>query len=178
MAQLATIATIASTAASVAQGVSQAQAARKAAVPRPTSDPAVANASAALDAATAARESEAAAARARQRQATLERTIASVRARLAASGAPADSGSGRALVEGLRKDAAEEQADDDRLRATRRAEAEASDSLAEANRALNSRFSAGRRSLLDDSGALTGFTRAVRGVSSLGSGLRSLLDIF
>ena len=173
MAQLATVASIAATAANTAQGLMQMQATR-----RTANDPAVAKAAAALDAARDAREAEAAAARARQRQSILEKTVASARARLAASGASPDNGSGQALLDGLRQDAAEEQATDDRQRALRRAEAEAGDSLDEAGKALNARFSAGRRSLIDASGALTGFTRAVRGTSSLGSGLRSLLDVF
>jgi hypothetical protein len=46
------------------------------------------------------------------------------------------------------------------------------------DQALAARLSAGRRSLLDSDGTLTGFTRAARSASSLGSGLRSLLDIF
>jgi len=170
MAQLATVASIAATAANAAHGLMQAQASR-----RPAGDPAAA---AALEAARDAREAEAASARARQRQSILEKTVASARARLAASGASPDSGSGQALLDGLRQDAAEEQTTDDRQRALRRAEADAGDSLDEANKALNARFSAGRRSLIDASGALTGFTRAVRGSSSLGSGLRSLLDVF
>ncbi|MCC7282185.1 MAG: hypothetical protein IT556_07355 [Acetobacteraceae bacterium] len=173
MAQLATVATIAATAANAAQGLMQMQSARRA-----TSDPAAAQAAAALEAARDAREAEAANARARQRQSILEKTVASARARLAASGASPDSGSGQALLEGLRQDAAEEQATDDRQRALRRAEAEAGDGLEEATKAMNARLAAGRRSLLDASGALTGFTRAVRGTSSLGSGLRSLLDVF
>jgi hypothetical protein len=144
MAQLATIATIASTAASVAQGVSQAQSARKAAAEQ----------RAAQDAALQAQAAE----RARQRQALLEKTIASTRARLAASGASADSGSGRALIEGMRSEAAAARDADERQFAAR--------------------LAAGRRSLLDDSATLSGFTRAVRGASSLGSGLRSLLDVF
>jgi hypothetical protein len=147
MAQLATIATIASTAASVAQGVSQVQSSRKAAAQQQA-------AQAAQDAAVQAQAAE----RARQRQSLLDKTIASTRARLAASGASADSGSGRALIDGMRGEAAAAQDADERQFAAR--------------------LAAGRRSLLDDSATLSGFTRAVRGASSLGSGLRSLLDVF
>lgn len=140
MAQLATIATIASTAANVAQGVAQSQARNRA------------------EASQSALLQAQAAERARQRQTLLEKTVASARARLSAAGASPDSGSGAALIEGLRDEAAE-----------------ASDAD---QQQLAARLAAGRRSLLDDSGALTAFNRAVRGSTSLGSGLRSLLEVF
>jgi hypothetical protein len=140
MAELATIATIASTAAGVAQSVNQAQ--RQGSAEKAQSEALRAQAQA----------------RAAQRQDLLAKTIASTRARLSASGARADEGSGRALIEGMQKEAQEDQNADDQ--------------------ALAARLSAGRRSLLDSDGTLTGLTRAARSASSLGSGLRSLLDIF
>jgi hypothetical protein len=140
MAQLATIATIASTAASVAQGVSQSSAQAKSARVQTQ--------------ALAAQAAE----RARQRKELVEKTVASTRARLSASGAAPNSGSGEALLDGIRAEADAAQDAD--------------------NQQLAARISAGRRSLLDETGALTGFTRAVRGSASIGSGLRSLLDVF
>lgn len=140
MAELATIATIASTAAGVAQSVNQAQ--RQGAAEKAQAN--------ALRAQTEAR--------AAQRQDLLAKTIASTRARLSASGAGADDGSGRALIDGMRQEAAEDQQAD--------------------QQALAARLSAGRRSLLSSDGTLTGFSRAVRGANSIGSGLRSLLDVF
>ena len=140
MAELATIATLASTAAGVAQSVNQAQ--RQGAAEKAQAETLRAQAQA----------------RAAQRQDLLAKTIASTRARLAASGAGAGDGSGRALIEGIQKEAEEDQNAD--------------------NQAMAARISAGRRSLLDSDGTLTGFTRAARGASGLASGLRSLLDVF
>lgn len=144
MAQLATVATIASTAAGIAQSTMQGQAARKAEAAQQT----------AQTAALQAQASE----RARQRRDLLERTVASARARLAAGGASPDSGSGAALVDGLRAETAQAQDAD--------------------NQQLAARMAAGRRSLLSGDGTLSTFTRAVRGSQAVGSGLRSLLDAF
>ncbi len=140
MAQLASIASIAATAANVAQGIAQSRARNRA------------------DDSQAALLQAQAAERDRQRQALLEKTVASARARLSASGASPDSGSGAALIEGMQDEAASAgDADQQQLAA---------------------RLAAGRRSLLDDSGTLTAFSRAMRGSASIGSGLRSLLDVF
>jgi len=89
----------------------------------------------------------------RARGARLEGTIASTRARLAASGIRPDEGSAAALTTGLRRDAAAAEQDSALL--------------------ANARLAAGRRSLLNDDGSLTGFLRAG---ASLGGSLRSLLD--
>lgn len=166
MAQLATIASVAATAAGVAGNIMQDQANRKAqmaqAAQRQAEQQARQQAQAAADQQQQqAREDELqvqAAERARQRKVLLERTIASTRARLAASGASPDSGSGRALIDGMRDDTEQAQDADEQQ--------------------LAARLAAGRRSLLDSSGQFTSFTRASRSISSLASGLRSLLDIF
>lgn len=92
-------------------------------------------------------------AEARARQDVLARTVASARARLGASGVRPDEGSGAALTAGLRQDAAADQAENDALFA--------------------SRLAAGRRSLLNADGSLTAFLRAGQ---TFGTALRSLLE--
>lgn len=94
-----------------------------------------------------------AAARDRERAQTLARTIASVRARLAAGGVAPDEGSAAALAAGLRQDAAQDAAEDAAV--------------------TQARLAAGRRSLLAPDGSLTAFLRAGQ---SLGGAVRSLLD--
>jgi ATPase subunit of ABC transporter with duplicated ATPase domains len=93
------------------------------------------------------------AAEARAREARLEGTTASARARLAASGVSPDEGSSAALAAGLERDAAAAQADSDHLFAAR--------------------LASGRRSLLNNDGSLTTWLRAG---SSFGTSLRNLLD--
>jgi hypothetical protein len=92
-------------------------------------------------------------AEARARRETLARTIASVRARLSASGLRADEGSGAALQAGLAADAAAAQTESDAL--------------------FRSRLAAGRRSLLQPDGSFTAYVRAGQG---FGAALRNLLD--
>jgi len=88
-----------------------------------------------------------------ERQQTLARTIASTRARLAASGVAPDEGSAGALTAGLERAAAEaEDASDEELRA---------------------RLARGRASLLNPDGTLTA---VLQGVRSFGTVARSLLD--
>jgi len=90
---------------------------------------------------------------ARERQATLDRTLASTRARLAASGVSPDQGSAAAITAGLTEDAAAAQAD--------------------SNAAFQARLASGRSSLLNTDGSLTTWLRAGQG---LGTTVRSLLD--
>ncbi|MFT8246324.1 hypothetical protein [Roseomonas sp. BN140053] len=92
-------------------------------------------------------------AEARARQDTLDRTLASVRARAAASGLQPDQGSAAAVTAGLRRDAAQDTEEDAALRAAR--------------------LAAGRRSLLNTDGSLTTWLRAG---SSFASAARNLLD--
>lgn len=94
-----------------------------------------------------------AAARQRERQDALARTIASARARFGAGGIAADEGSAAALAEGLRRDAATD--------------------IAEDVATTNARLAAGRRSLLAPDGSLNAFLRAGQ---SLGGAVRNLLD--
>jgi hypothetical protein len=89
---------------------------------------------------------------ARSRQEALARTIAGVRARLAAGGVRPDEGSAAALAAGLRQDAAIDQSEDDAL--------------------VASRIAQGRRSLLNPDGTLTAFLRSGQ---TFGSALRNLL---
>jgi hypothetical protein len=89
----------------------------------------------------------------RAREARLAGTIASTRARLAASGVSPDTGSAAALVAGLRRDAAAGQSESEAL--------------------STARLAAGRRSLLNPDGSLTTWLRAG---ASLGGSMRSLLD--
>ncbi|HWX50417.1 MAG TPA: hypothetical protein VNZ61_20395 [Roseomonas sp.] len=146
MAQLAPIATLVGTGASlygtVRQGQAQAAQAKAQQQQEATS--------------LAARQQQLAAqqeAEARSRQDQLERTVASTRARLAASGVSPDQGSAAAITTGLRRDAAEAAAD--------------------SNEAYTARMSAGRSSLLNSDGSLTTWLRAG---NSFGGALRSLLE--
>ncbi|MFC0385244.1 hypothetical protein [Muricoccus vinaceus] len=88
-----------------------------------------------------------------ERQAALERGIASARARLAAGGVNPNDGSAAALTEGLRSTAAAAQASDDATYAAR--------------------LTAGRRSLLNQDSSILNWARAGQG---LGRVARSLLD--
>lgn len=94
-----------------------------------------------------------AAANERERQDRLARTIASARARLAAGGIAPDEGSAAALAAGLKRDAAQDSAEDAAV--------------------AGARLAAGRRSLLAPDGSLTAFLRAGQ---SLGGAVRNLLD--
>jgi hypothetical protein len=89
----------------------------------------------------------------RQRQQALARTLATTRARLAASGLRPDEGSGAAVAAGLRQDAAAAQSADD---ATYRA-----------------RLAQGRSSLLSPDGTVTALLQSGR---TFGLVARSLLD--
>ena len=93
------------------------------------------------------------AASARARQDLLTRTVASTRARMAASGISPNEGSAAAVTEGLRQDATQDEEEDASLSAAR--------------------LSAGHRSLLNSDGSLTTWLRA--GTSFAGAA-RSLLD--
>lgn len=104
----------------------------------------------------AAREEQAtaqAAANERERQQRLARTIAAARARAAAGGVAPDEGSLAALTAGLRRDAAQDSAEDAAV--------------------TGARLAAGRRSLLAPDGSLNAFLRAGQ---SLGGAVRNLLD--
>ena len=89
----------------------------------------------------------------RDRALQLARTVATTRARLAASGISADDSSGAAITTGLAADAA--------------AAGQSSDA------AFRARLASGRASLLNQDTSFTGFTRAT---SSIGGALRNLLD--
>ncbi len=91
--------------------------------------------------------------RARERAERLRRTIAAARTRLAAGGVNPDEGSGAALAQGLARDAAAAQAEDDALYALR--------------------LSTGRSSLLRPDGSLNAYLRAGQ---SFATALRNLLD--
>lgn len=94
----------------------------------------------------------------RRRREMLARTIASTRARLAASGVGANEGSGAALLAGLEEEAKEQDAFEERE--------------------LALRLSAGRRSLLEPTGNLTPFIRAGSQLATgLSQGFRSLLNL-
>ncbi|ONG55715.1 hypothetical protein BKE38_08590 [Pseudoroseomonas deserti] len=146
MAQLAPIATLIGTGASLYGTVRQGQA-----------QAAQAKAQSQQEAATlAARQQQLAAQQAtdtREREAALERTMASTRARLAAAGVSPDQGSAAAITAGLQQDAAEAAADS-------------------ADR-FDARMAAGRSSLLNADGSLTTWLRAG---NSFGGALRSLLE--
>jgi uncharacterized protein HemX len=90
---------------------------------------------------------------ARARQDRLERTVAATRARLAASGVNPDQGSAAAITAGLEGDAAAAAAD--------------------SNETFAARMAAGRSSLLNGDGSLTTWLRAG---SSFGAAAKSLLD--
>lgn len=94
-----------------------------------------------------------AAARERERRETLARTISAARARFGAGGVAADDGSAAALTAGLRRDAAQDAAEDAGVTAAR--------------------LAAGRRSLLAPDGSVNAFLRAGQ---SLGGVVRNLLD--
>ncbi len=94
-----------------------------------------------------------AAASADKRQRDLARTLATTRARLAASGVSPDEGSAAALTSGLQQDAAAAQAGEDSV--------------------YNARLAEGRQSLLRPDGSFTSFLRAGLGVGGVA---RSLLD--
>ena len=88
-----------------------------------------------------------------ERQRSLDRSIASARARLAAGGVNPDEGSGAAMAAGLRTVAQEAQGADDAVYAAR--------------------LAAGRKSLLDQDASLTKWVQAGHG---LGRVVKSLLD--
>jgi hypothetical protein len=88
-----------------------------------------------------------------QRAQTLARTIASTRAKLAASGIAPDEGSAGAVTTGLRRTAAESQQDDDEV--------------------FRARLARGRSSLLNPDGTLTAVLQSGR---TLGAAARNLLD--
>ena len=92
------------------------------------------------------------AAQQRQRQDSLARTIAPARARLAAGGVAPDEGSAAVLAEGLKRDAAQD--------------------LAEDAAVTSARLAAGRRSLLAPDGSLNAFLRAGQ---TFGGAVRNLL---
>lgn len=89
----------------------------------------------------------------RARGEQVARTVASVRARLAAGGLSVDDGSAAAVAQGLKADAAAGQADSDAL--------------------FSARLAAGRSSLLRPDGSLTAWLRAA---PTFGNALRNLLD--
>lgn len=146
MAQLAPIATLVGTGASLYGTVRQGQA-----------QAAQARAQQQQEAASlGARQQQLAAqegADAQARQDRLARTVASTRARLAAAGVSPDEGSAAAITTGLERDAAE--------------------AARSSQEALAARMAAGRSSLLREDGSLTTWLRAG---SSFGGALRSLLD--
>ncbi len=88
-----------------------------------------------------------------QRQQTLQKTIASTRARMAASGVAPDEGSAGAITTGLERTAAESRDADDEV--------------------FRARLARGRASLLNPDGTLTAALAAARG---FGASARSLLD--
>ncbi len=146
MAQLAPIAAVAGTAASlygtVRQGQQQAATAKAQAQAQQQ----------ALD----TQQQQLASARAaeeRTRQDRLDRTTASARARLAASGVNPDQGSAGAITAGLAQDAAE--------------------AAAESGESYAARMASGRSSLLNADGSLTTWLRAG---NSFGGAVRNLLD--
>ncbi|PHK95875.1 hypothetical protein CR162_05935 [Pseudoroseomonas rhizosphaerae] len=146
MAQLAPIATLVGTGASLYGTVRQGQA--QAAQARAQQQQEAASLS--------ARQQQLAAqegADAQARQDRLARTVASTRARLAAAGVSPDEGSAAAITTGLERDAAE--------------------AARSSQEALAARMAAGRSSLLREDGSLTTWLRAG---SSFGGALRSLLD--
>lgn len=89
----------------------------------------------------------------RERQDVLARSLATARARLAAGGVSPDEGSAAALAAGLKRDAAQDTAEDAAV--------------------TEARLAAGRRSLLAPDGSATSYLRAAQ---TLGGAVRSLLD--
>ncbi|HEV7267816.1 MAG TPA: hypothetical protein VGN83_23360 [Falsiroseomonas sp.] len=146
MAQLAPIATLVGTGASLFATARQAQT-QSAQSRRAQDDARAANEARAQQVAVQQ------AAEGRARDARLAGTVAATRARLAAGGVAPDEGSAAALTSGLQRDAAAAQADSDAVFAAR--------------------LAAGRRSLLNDDGSLTPWLRAG---ASFGNAVRSLLD--
>ncbi|MCI0752447.1 hypothetical protein [Teichococcus vastitatis] len=146
MAQLAPIATLVGTGASLYGTVRQGQA--QAAQAKAQQQQEAANLAARQQQLAAAQQADA-----RGRQDQLDRTMASTRARLAASGVNPDQGSAGAITAGLQQDAAE-------------AAATSGDTYA-------ARMAAGRSSLLNSDGSLTTWLRAG---NSFGGAIRSLLD--
>ncbi|MCQ4159772.1 hypothetical protein NON00_07505 [Roseomonas sp. GC11] len=146
MAQLAPIATLVGTGASLYGTVRQGQA--QAAQTRAQAQQEAAALAARQQQLVAQQEAEA-----RNRQDQLERTVASTRARLAASGISPDQGSAAAITTGLQQDAAE-------------AAQTSSDTY-------SARLAAGRSSLLNNDGSLTTWLRAG---NSFGGAVRSLLE--
>jgi hypothetical protein len=146
MAQLAPIATLVGTGASLYGTIRQAQQQQAGSRQQVTQAQQQANDRAAQLAAQQEQD-------ARERAATLERTTAATRARLAAAGVSPDEGSAAAITAGLAADAAEAQADSDRV--------------------FRARLASGRRSLLQNDGSLTSFIRAG---TSFGNSLRNLLE--
>ena len=133
MAQLAPVATLVGTGLSLYSTAQQAK--RQQANAQAQTEQAASQEQARLQ--TAAVQS---AANARARQDLLARTVASTRARMAASGLSPNEGSATAVTEGLRQDATQDQEEDASLSAAR--------------------LSAGRRSLLNTDGSLTTWLRA------------------
>ncbi len=146
MAQLAPVATLVGTGLSLYSTVNQAQ--RQQSNARAQAEQAAVQEQARLQ--TAAVQG---AANARSRQELLARTVASTRARMAASGLSPNEGSATAVTEGLRQDALQDEEENASLSAAR--------------------LSAGRRSLLNTDGSLTTWLRA--GTSFAGTA-RSLLN--
>jgi cell division protein FtsB len=146
MAQLAPIATLVGTGASLYGTVRQGQA--QAAQAKAQQQQEAANLAARQQQLAAAQQADA-----RGRQDQLDRTMASTRARLAASGVNPDQGSAGAITAGLQQDAAE-------------AAVTSGDTYA-------ARMAAGRSSLLNSDGSLTTWLRAG---NSFGGAIRSLLD--
>lgn len=145
MAQLASLATLIGTGASIYGNVRAAQDQAKA---RKAQNAAIA----AQNAERAKQLRIEAEASARTRQEALARTLAAARARLAAGGVRPDEGSAAALAAGLRRDAASDLTEQDAL--------------------LHSRLAQGRRSLLNTDGTLTAFLRSGQ---SFGTALRNLI---
>ncbi|MBU8544044.1 MULTISPECIES: hypothetical protein [Roseomonadaceae] len=146
MAQLAPIATALTAGVSVFNSVQQGQA-------QSANAKAQANAARVQEAARVEQTALQQAAEARARESRLAGTLASTRARLAASGISPDEGSAAALTTGMEREAAAAQSDSDQIFA--------------------SRLAAGRRSLLNNDGSLTSYLRAG---TSFGTSLRNLLD--
>ncbi len=93
------------------------------------------------------------AAKSRERQDTLARTLAAARARFGAAGVSPDEGSAAALAAGLKTDAAQDNAGESVI--------------------MGARLAAGRRSLLAPDGSINAFLRAGQ---TLGGTVRNLLD--
>lgn len=146
MGALASIATLVGAGASIYGTVRQAQ--QTSAVSRAQAQQAQTQEVVRQDELTAARAADA-----RNRSATLARTLATARARLAAGGVSPDQGSGAALAAGLRADAAADAGEDDAL--------------------LRARLARGRASLLAPDGTLNAVLQSGR---ALGSIARNLLD--